>query len=293
MDENQNGESIKKAQWHIAVYTAVIAVSGVIAMFFTAVQTFDPVRDSALQLFFQISEDTIKINEELRSLKIDLESANEDRNNLEEKVTSRDETIANLEAQLLDSGIVSPETGALAFVEFNGLSIPKLTIDDVRPEFALKASWTASEIQGECSFPADSNGKDWFEPIFDDSGWTRISLPDNSYTNNAQNRFYRGYFYLDLNEDQLRDKNFQFTIQHDDQYRLFVNGRQVLESNFGLEPFKCKAGGTGRETASLSNTLRPGPNIIAIHLTNYENGSGSLDYAEIDVLIQQQIDEES
>lgn len=133
-------------------------------------------------------------------------------------------------------------------------------------------SWRASAAVDDCAGPTDSHGDPWFDPAFDDSAWSPISLPASGGVPSSRDRFFRGTFMLDAKADAV------LTFDTDDGLWVYVNG--TYKGHWGGA---CHAGGcvghppsscgSARVYVDVSDDLIPGENVIAFHLSNGSGGA--------------------
>ncbi|MFN3667235.1 MAG: IPT/TIG domain-containing protein [Sediminibacterium sp.] len=145
--------------------------------------------------------------------------------------------------------------------------------EPVKPEGKLTPLWKASAIwSGDFSGPRDSKGRRWFDPDFDDSDWTPITLPDNNsfYSLKPLDRFYRASLNLS-NWGTIR-----LSFLSDDGVWIFLNGRFLGHWGGQWRIGGCVNNPMGRclenvnvqPIAIPSNLLVSGNNVIAVRVSN-------------------------
>ena len=126
------------------------------------------------------------------------------------------------------------------------------------PILAAGETWKASPVGEDCAGPADAGGRAWYEADFDDSSWTNLSLPDSGAIPSGQDRYYR------LHYNAIEPAGTEITLYTDDGAWLYVNGQ--LAGQWGGD---CQGeGGTEGVVVDIGAYLRPGDNLIAVHVHN-------------------------
>ena len=130
--------------------------------------------------------------------------------------------------------------------------------------------WEGKLLRKESTTQAGSAG--WNRLDFDDSGWETVRFPvaSDGYaapyyslwsgTNNSI--FIRREFYID--HDPSID-SYKFYVRHDDDYKLYVNGRQ-LDTQTGWI-------GDYRVISINSSRLLEGRNVLAMQVTQFAGGA--------------------
>jgi hypothetical protein len=169
-----------------------------------------------------------------------------------------------------------------------------------RGQLLLEADveWRVSPVFKLGKTPRDRGQRPWYQPDFDDAGWTSIELPDdNSFgQQDARNRFYRSHFWLgkpqeavsvklseDTNHTALRpvsqeSEAVNLVFSSDDGVWIYVNGRFLghwgaPEKRGGCvnDPLKrCGIDGSVPAVSVPESFLRPGDNVIAVKVHNGE-----------------------
>jgi len=141
------------------------------------------------------------------------------------------------------------------------------------PAASLLFSWKASATwSGDFNGPRDSKGRRWFDPDFNDSNWTPITLPDNDsfYSHNPLDRFYRASF--DLSNIEI----IKLSFSSDDGVWIYVNGRylghwggQWRKGGCVNSPLKrCVENINVQPVVIPSHLLFPCKNSIAVRVSN-------------------------
>jgi len=225
---------------------------------------------SILSFLFLIEPQLYDLEQQINDLKLDLES--------QERAFGR--LIENLrrDFSLLGVEIIEGST-----TELQGMAVPSFVFSDLIPDKPFKILWKASEIISSCTDgfgggAFDDSAEIWYETSFDDSGWNVIGFPDN-WSGDTKDRFYRGYFYLDIPESELRQLNYRIAFERNDDFRLFVNATELPRSMINeSEEFSCYSEGARTASFNSDNIFNNGLNIIAIHLTN-QRDNAILDFA--------------
>jgi hypothetical protein len=137
--------------------------------------------------------------------------------------------------------------------------------------FAIPASWRVSEVMHSCDGPAG-----WESPDFGDSEWAEAILPDTAPVPQDQegDRFYRGYFTASAGE------RVSLEWQSDDGSWIFLNGQFLTHEGADCHTPGCAGMDCGNSRAvggklDLTPHLQPGPNVLAIHVSNAGGWGGS------------------
>src|SRR5439155_18043150 len=115
----------------------------------------------------------------------------------------------------------------LATIALLTVAVSGLAQNPVPPGFQpIPTIWKGSPITSDCSGFADSSGRSWTDPLFDDSAWSSITPPDAGTFSTpgvgSADRFYRGIFTLTSTAQPVS----LFFIS-DDGIEIFVNGTSI------------------------------------------------------------------
>jgi len=136
--------------------------------------------------------------------------------------------------------------------------------------------WKGSPVPAalDCSGPSDSNGRQWNEPPFDDSGWLTTLLPDeNTWACDMCDRFYRSKFTL----TSFRRVTIRFAS--DDSIEIWINGSLVGRWGPGCQQGGCVnnprgicAINTDVAPVDITRFLIRGSNALAVHVSTAGGG---------------------
>jgi len=157
----------------------------------------------------------------------------------------------------------------------DGASEPPLQTVDVqfgaaKAPSAQALSWRRSAVwTGNQAGPQDGNGRYWHDPVFDDSSWTTVSLPDSAFDLSADDRYYRAHFAWDGTSPA------SVYFVSDDGLTIYINGNLLGAWGNGWRQSGCVNNQiTCVNTAIVptqpipASMLQPGDNVIAIDLWN-------------------------
>ena len=130
--------------------------------------------------------------------------------------------------------------------------------------------WEGKLLRKEGTTQTGPSG--WYKTDFDDSGWETVRFPIASDGTNAayyslwdgtnNSIFIRREFYID--HDPSLD-TYKFYVRHDDDYKVYVNGRQ-LDSQTGWI-------GDYRVVSINPSRLLEGRNVLGIQVTQFTGGA--------------------
>ncbi|MCL5999772.1 MAG: beta galactosidase jelly roll domain-containing protein [Chloroflexi bacterium] len=135
----------------------------------------------------------------------------------------------------------------------------------------LALSWKKlpSVWMGDQAGPRDAGGYDWHHPLFDDSPWSDVALPDRGLDLSADDRYYRARFAWD------GTSSLSMSVASDDGLAVYVNGNLLGAWGNGWRQPGCVNGAAtcARSTEIPSQAipaamLRPGENVIAVDVWN-------------------------
>jgi hypothetical protein len=134
-------------------------------------------------------------------------------------------------------------------------------------------TWRRSPVwTGDQTGPQDQQGRFWHDPLFDDSTWSIVTLPDTASDRQKNDRYYRAYFKWDG----------KFTpylhFSADDGLTIYVNGVGLGQWGRGWRqetcvngPSKCRIKDAVPDQPLPNSLLRVsgvGDNVIAVDLWN-------------------------
>ena len=133
---------------------------------------------------------------------------------------------------------------------------------------AVAVSWTASPVMVSCDGPVEA-GVAWYDVGFRPADWAPVTMPDAGPIpgNQPGDRFYRGTFHTSGDEALLLE------VMADDGVRIFLNGHAVAREGAdchraGCVNTRCGNGVAAGGLHDLTPLVRPGENLLAVHLTN-------------------------
>jgi PKD repeat protein len=153
-----------------------------------------------------------------------------------------------------------------------------VTAEAIREGVATRWKEFRREGISDCDGPPlDAAGKRWYEPDYDDSGWTRAQLYEGwsiPGETEAKDYFYRTP--LMITPELLQRSQVQIFILHDDAFWLWVNGQLVPRSEFENPGEAGCHEELGRFTTKgvITKYLQSGKNMLALHLTSGDNRAG-------------------
>ncbi len=137
----------------------------------------------------------------------------------------------------------------------------------------LGTDWRVQDFKGmeNCNGPApDAAGKHWYEPEYNDSNWTELSLHDgNPFYGTSRDFFFRTPIDR-VSEQMLRRMEIVANIGHSGSFRAWINGKLLPASVFGRsdsETCHTDTGGLLLVTGVINDYLKVGHNAMAVHLS--------------------------
>ena len=135
---------------------------------------------------------------------------------------------------------------------------------------AVALIWKKSGVwTGNQSGTQDAGSHFWNDPLFDDSSWSTVTLPDSGSDSNADDRYYRAHFTWD--GVSLMSINFI----SDDGLAIYINGNLLGSWGNGWRQPGCinKSSGCSINTSVLPQTipismLNSGDNVMSVDLWN-------------------------
>ncbi len=145
---------------------------------------------------------------------------------------------------------------------------------------ALSVDWRAPSDRTSCSGPTDASGRSWSDPLFDDSTWGGMPLPDaRDTTRDNVSRFYRGRFTLDAPAPVW------IFFTSDDGAEIFINGNSLGSFGRGCPNDGC----VNRLDCSINFCIAPipvdpsqlvaGTNVVSAHMWNGPAGEAHFELA--------------
>jgi hypothetical protein len=129
----------------------------------------------------------------------------------------------------------------------------------------VEVKWLASTVGVSCeaSLPGETP---WWDAEFDDSAWSAIELPDENSIPFPGDRFYRGHFLASPGATVVLD------WQSDDGSWVWLNGEFLGHWGGDCHEGGCvggagDCGGPGGQL-DLTGRVRPGENLLAVHVSN-------------------------
>jgi hypothetical protein len=134
-------------------------------------------------------------------------------------------------------------------------------------------TWTASPGMYDCVGPTDTAGHWWYEPDFNETGWSATSLPEWDMVPLNGDRYYRGVF--QVTEGGL----YRLTLTSEDGLRVFVDGQFIMERGWGCHqpgcvgypPYPCWDFWTGERNDpnnTVDLTFSHGNHLVATHVSS-------------------------
>ena len=120
--------------------------------------------------------------------------------------------------------------------------------------------WKAfPSVIASCEGPKDSLGRLWYEPDYNDSTWTVVTLPQQNTIPENRDGFYRTT--LNLSDFGSVFLNFY----SDDGIWIYVNGEKL--GHWGGDCHEARNVSDG-ESVEITDLVEPGRNPLAIHVSN-------------------------
>ncbi len=152
--------------------------------------------------------------------------------------------------------------------------VPALVFATSSPP-TLGVDWRVSTDRNGCSGPpTDGSGQSWTDPLFDDSTWAALTLPDTRFTaHDNMSRFYRGRFTLGA------PAPIWLFFASDDGVEIYVNGNIVGSFGRGcpnpgcINRFDCLIDDCIAPIPVPASLLVAGTNVVSVHLWNGPQGN--------------------